>query len=69
MMKVYFGFDDTDTHDSQYGTGKLVRWFQNDLPQGFECRFTEIKPIFLLFADRIPEIILTPHFNKKKVTC
>ena len=23
-MKVYSGFDDTDNHDSPYGTGKLV---------------------------------------------
>ncbi|MEJ2658508.1 MAG: hypothetical protein P8012_15180 [Desulfobacterales bacterium] len=38
MMKVYFGFDDTDTHESAYGTGKLVRWFLKDLPQGCECR-------------------------------
>jgi hypothetical protein len=37
MMKVYLGFDDSDTHDSQYGTGKLVRWFQNDLPGGCKC--------------------------------
>jgi hypothetical protein len=37
MMKVYFGFDDTDNHDSPYGTGKLVRWFQSDLPEGCEC--------------------------------
>lgn len=36
-MKVYFGFDDTDTHDSFYGTGKLVRWFLKDLPQDCEC--------------------------------
>ena len=28
-MKVYLGFDDTDAHGSPYGTGKLVRWFQN----------------------------------------
>ncbi len=36
-MKVYFGFDDTDSHDSLYGTGKLVRWFQDALPEGCEC--------------------------------
>ena len=36
-MKVYFGFDDTDNHDSLYGTGKLVRWFQKKLLKGCEC--------------------------------
>jgi len=36
-MKVYLGFDDTDTHDSLYGTGKLARWFQNSMPDGCEC--------------------------------
>ena len=52
MMKVYFGFDDTDTHDSQYGTGKLVRWFQNDLPQGSECLGVVRQQLFV--SDRIP---------------
>jgi hypothetical protein len=36
-MKAYFGFDDTDDHDSPYGTGKLVRWFQRKLPAGCTC--------------------------------
>ena len=52
MMKVYFGFDDTDTHDSHYGTGKLVRWFQNDLPQGFECRGVVRQQLYV--CDEIP---------------
>ena len=37
MMKVYLGFDDSDTPDSLYGTGKLARWFQHDMPQGCQC--------------------------------
>jgi hypothetical protein len=36
-MKAYFGFDDTDTIDSLYGTGKLVRRFQTVMPDGCEC--------------------------------
>ncbi len=36
-MKIYLGFDDTDTHESPYGTGKLVRWFQNVMPEGMSC--------------------------------
>ena len=34
-MRVYIGFDDTDTADSDRGTGKLARWFENELPDGF----------------------------------
>ncbi len=37
-MKVYLGFDDTDTKDAEYGTGKLVRWFLEELPDGCACR-------------------------------
>ena len=33
-MRIYIGFDDTDTIDSDRGTGKLARWFENELPQG-----------------------------------
>ncbi|MGA7146220.1 MAG: hypothetical protein WBY47_17100 [Desulfobacterales bacterium] len=52
MMKVYFGFDDTDTLDSLYGTGKLVRWFQNDLPKGCECRGVIRQQLYV--CDEIP---------------
>jgi hypothetical protein len=52
MMKAYFGFDDTDTHDSLYGTGKLVRWFQNAMPEG--CRCLGVVRQQLLVADEIP---------------
>jgi hypothetical protein len=37
-MKVYLGFDDTDTLDSPFGTGKLVRWFQSSMPDGLPKR-------------------------------
>ncbi len=33
-MRVYIGFDDTDTIDADRGTGKLVRWFEQELPEG-----------------------------------
>jgi len=32
-MKIYIGFDDTDTIDADRGTGKLVRWFERALPE------------------------------------
>jgi len=51
-MKVYFGFDDTDHHDSPYGTGKLVRWFQKALPGGCECVGVVRQQLFL--SDDIP---------------
>jgi len=34
-MRIYIGFDDTDTIDSDRGTGKLARWFENELRQGY----------------------------------
>ena len=52
MMKAYFGFDDTDTRDSAYGTGKLVRWFQDAMPQG--CRCLGVVRQQLLVCDEIP---------------
>ena len=33
-MRIYVCFDDTDTIDADRGTGKLVRWFEAELPQG-----------------------------------
>ncbi len=33
-MKLYVGFDDTDTVDADRGTGKLARWFGAKLPDG-----------------------------------
>jgi hypothetical protein len=33
-MRIWVCFDDTDTLDSERGTGKLVRWFGKELPDG-----------------------------------
>ena len=51
-MKVYLGFDDTDTLDSPFGTGKLVRWFQNAMPDGCECLGVIRQQLFV--CDKIP---------------
>lgn len=51
-MKVYFGFDDTDARNSLYGTGKLVRWFRQQLPQ--ECECLGVVRQQLLVCDDIP---------------
>ncbi|HPC74634.1 MAG TPA: hypothetical protein P5551_04020 [Syntrophales bacterium] len=51
-MKVYIGFDDTDTVDSEMGTGKLVRRFEALLPEG--CSLWGVVRQQLLVDDRIP---------------
>ena len=51
-MRAYVGFDDTDTRDSDYGTGKLVRRFENVLPEG--CHLWGVIRQQLLVDDRIP---------------
>jgi hypothetical protein len=33
-MRAYIGFDDTDSHDSEFGTGKIARRFENIMPEG-----------------------------------
>ncbi|BDQ33552.1 hypothetical protein [Pseudodesulfovibrio portus] len=34
-MRIFLGFDDTDDHDSAMGTGRLVREFGCQLPEGY----------------------------------
>jgi hypothetical protein len=55
-MKVYLGFDDTDTNDSLYGTGKLARWFQSALPEGCACLGVVRQQLFVC-----DEIAYTSH--------
>ena len=51
-MRVYVGFDDTDTISAGRGTGKLARWFERDLPEG--CRLWGVVRQQLLLDDAIP---------------
>jgi hypothetical protein len=51
-MLIYVGFDDTDTSDSDRGTGKLARWFEDALPE--PCRLWGVVRQQLLLDDRIP---------------
>jgi len=51
-MRVYVGFDDTDTAAAERGTGKLARWFERDLPEG--CRLWGVIRQQLLVHDSIP---------------
>jgi hypothetical protein len=51
-MRYYLGFDDTDTLDSQYGTGKVARWFKSALPAG--CRLRGVIRQQLLVHEQVP---------------
>lgn len=51
-MRIYIGFDDTDTVDSDRGTGKLTRWFENELSDGY--RLWGVVRQQLLLDDSIP---------------
>jgi hypothetical protein len=51
-MRIYIGFDDTDTAGSDRGTGKLARWFENELPE--ECRLWGVVRQQLLLDPSIP---------------
>lgn len=55
-MIFYVAFDDTDTIDCGRGTGKLARWFANELPTG--CQQLMVVRQQLLHAPNIP---MTSH--------
>lgn len=52
MQRVYIGFDDTDNHEADRGTGKLARWFEQELPPG--CRLWGVIRQQLLVHPDIP---------------
>jgi len=51
-MKIYIGFDDTDSLDCEYGTGKVARWFSSELAE--DCRMWGVVRQQLLVDDAIP---------------
>jgi hypothetical protein len=51
-VRIYLGFDDTDTLDSDYGTGKVVRRFEDALPDG--CSLWGVVRQQLLVDERVP---------------
>lgn len=51
-MRVFIGFDDTDSKDSDFGTGKIARHIENLLPEG--CSLWGVVRQQLLFDERIP---------------
>ena len=56
MIKFYVAFDDTDTLDCGRGTGKLARWFADELPNG--CKQVMVVRQQLLHAPGVP---MTSH--------
>jgi len=55
-MKIYVAFDDTDTLDCGRGTGKLARWFRDELPH--DCSLLGVVRQQLLEDPSIP---MTSH--------
>jgi hypothetical protein len=51
-MRIYIGFDDTDNITADRGTGKLARWFEDELLEG--CRMEGVVRQQLLVDERIP---------------
>ena len=51
-MRIYVGFDDTDNITADRGTGKLARWFEDELPE--DCRIEGVVRQQLLVDERIP---------------
>ncbi len=51
-MRFYIGFDDTDTVDSDRGTGKLARWYEKGLPES--CKLWGVVRQQLLLDQAIP---------------
>ena len=51
-MKIFLGLDDTDSLDSDYGTGKVARWFAGELPD--DCRLWGVVRQQLLVDGAIP---------------
>jgi hypothetical protein len=52
VIRAYIGFDDTDYLDSDRGTGKLARWFHEELPEG--CSIWGVVRQQLLVHEDIP---------------
>lgn len=51
-MRIYLGLDDTDTVGADRGTGKLARWFKNQMPD--DCRISGVLRQQLLVHENIP---------------
>jgi len=52
LARLYVAFDDTDTIDADRGTGKVSRWFEDELPHG--CRLWAVVRQQLLVHPDVP---------------
>ncbi len=55
-MRIFIGFDDTDTIDCGRGTGKLARWFVDKLPEDYICKGVVRQQLF-----HSPMVPMTSH--------
>lgn len=60
-MRIYIGFDDTDTVGSDRGTGKLARWFEDKLPQS--CR------LWGVVRQQLPVLPGIPYTSRNSAAC
>jgi hypothetical protein len=60
-MKMYVGFDDTDIAGADRGTGKLVRWFEEKLPE--ECRMWGV------IRHQLPKLSGIPYTSHNSSAC
>ncbi len=60
-MKIYIGFDDTDILGADRGTGKLVRWFEQKLPE--ECRMWGV------IRHQLPKLNGIPYTSHNSSAC
>ena len=60
-MRVYIGFDDTDTVGADRGTGKMARWFQSQLPQGVS--------LYGIVRQQLPVLEGIPYTSQNSAAC
>ena len=60
-MRYYIGFDDTDTADSDRGTGKLARWFADKLPE--DCQ------LWGVLRQQLPRFADIPFTSNNSSAC
>lgn len=60
-MRLYVGIDDTDTADSDRGTGKLARWLADRLPEGVT--------LYGIVRQQLPILDGIPYTSRNSSAC
>jgi hypothetical protein len=60
-LRILVGFDDTDVLDADPGTGKLVRWFEDELPAG--CS------LWAVVRQQLPVLDAIPYTSHNSAAC